>query len=191
MYQLFTDKTELFECNIKLQGASLTNSVARIVVESKDINLLFTGTIDSYGKCKIPIRKLSGLLSENTTGKLKLEVIADDTYFVPWSSDFSVLASKQITVEVKSQDAAVIMETAKPAVSVVSVKNEVEEVAVSVKEHVVKLLKMLIKEDIKLSNLSIKKDKLNNIIATYLQENTVTETQTSKIIDGLLRHLPK
>ena len=50
---------------------------------------------------------------------------------------------------------------------------------------------MLIKEDIKLSNLSIKKDKLNNIIATYLQENTVTETQTSKIIDGLLRHLPK
>jgi len=188
MYQLFTDKTELFECNIKLQGASLKNSVARIVVESKDINLLFTGTIDSYGKCKIPIRKLSGLLSENTTGKLKLEVIADDTYFVPWSSEFSVLASKQVTVEVKSQDAAIIMETSKPNIAVTEVKNEIN---ASIKEHVVKLLKLLIKEDIKLSNLSIKKDKLNNIIATYLQENTVTETQTSKIIDGLLRHLPK
>jgi hypothetical protein len=188
MYQLFTDKTELFECNIKLQGASLTNSVARIVVESQDISLLFTGTIDSQGKCKIPIRKLSGLLKENTTGNLKLEVIADDAYFTPWSSEFSVLASKQITVEVKSQDAAIIMEAAKPAVTVTSVKNEV---AAPIKEHVVKLLKMLIKEDIKLSNLSIKKDKLNNIIATYLQENTVTEIQTSKIIDGLLRHLPK
>ena len=188
MYKLFTDKTEIFECNIKLQGASLKNSVARIVVESEDINLLFTGTIDSYGKCKVPIRKLSGLLSENATGKLKLEVIADDTYFVPWSSEFSVLASRQVTVEVKSQDANVIIESAKPKVTVTSVKNEV---ATPIKEHVVKLLKMLIKEDIKLSNLSIKKDKLNNIIATYLQENTVTETQTSKIIDGLLRHLPK
>jgi hypothetical protein len=172
-----------------LQGASLRNSIARIVIESQDINLLFTGTIDSQGKCKVPIKKLSGLLGENTTGKLKLEVIADETYFVPWSSDFSVLASKGITVEVKSQDADMITETAnKMNVQVSDVKNEI---STSVKEHIIKLIKMLIKEDIKLSNLSIKKDKLNNIIATYLQENIVTETQTAKIIDGLLRHLPK
>lgn len=189
MYKLFTDKMEIFECNIKLEGASLTNSVARIVIESKDINLLFTGTIDSHGKCKVPIRKLSGLLGENTTGKLKLEVIADDTYFVPWSSDFSVTASRNITVEVTSQDADMITETAgKASVEVSSVKNDVSTL---VKDHIVKLIKMLIKEDVKLSNLSIKKNKLNNIIAVYLQENTVTDSQTSKIIDGLLRHLPK
>jgi len=188
MYKLFTDKTEIFECNIKLEGASLRNSVARIVIESQDINLLFTGTIDSQGKCKVPIKKLSGLLGENTTGKLKLEVIADDTYFVPWSSDFSVLASKGITVEVKSQDANVIMESATPKVAVINVKNDIGS---PIKEHIICLIKMLIKEDIKLSNLSIKRNKLNTIIATYLQENTVTKTQTAKIIDGLLKHLPK
>jgi hypothetical protein len=39
MYKLFTDKTELFECNIKLEGASLKNSQARLLVESEDLNL--------------------------------------------------------------------------------------------------------------------------------------------------------
>ena len=33
MYKLFTDKTELFECNIKLEGASLKNSQALVAEE--------------------------------------------------------------------------------------------------------------------------------------------------------------
>ena len=41
MYKLFTDKTELFECNISLQGASLKKSKARLVVETQDYSLLF------------------------------------------------------------------------------------------------------------------------------------------------------
>jgi hypothetical protein len=41
MYKLFTDKTELFECNVKLEGASLKNSQARLIIESEEINLLF------------------------------------------------------------------------------------------------------------------------------------------------------
>ena len=45
MYKLFTDKTELFECNVKLEGASLKSSIARIIIESEDVNLLFNGTI--------------------------------------------------------------------------------------------------------------------------------------------------
>lgn len=58
MYKLFTDKTELFECNIKLEGASLKNSHARLLVESDDLNLMFKGTISSTGKCQIPIKKI-------------------------------------------------------------------------------------------------------------------------------------
>ena len=41
MYKLFTDKNELFECSIKLQGASLKKSKARLVVETPDYSLLF------------------------------------------------------------------------------------------------------------------------------------------------------
>ena len=70
MYKLFTDKSELFECDIKLEGASLSKSSARLVVETSDYSLLFKGEINSNGKCEIPIRKLKGLIDENTTGNI-------------------------------------------------------------------------------------------------------------------------
>ena len=46
MYKLYTDKTEIFECKVKIDGASLSNSQARLVIESEDLNLLFKGRID-------------------------------------------------------------------------------------------------------------------------------------------------
>ena len=52
MYKLFTDKSELFECTIALEGASLTKSNARLVIETLDYSLLFKGKIDSNGNCK-------------------------------------------------------------------------------------------------------------------------------------------
>ncbi len=186
MYKLFTDKTELFECNIKLEGASLKNSQARLIIESEDINLLFKGQITPEGKCIIPIKKLKGLLEGNTKGEIKLEVIAEDTYFTPWKSEFLVEASKKLTVEVKSQDAEIITESA-PRVQVSGIKETVDPIT----EHVVKLIKLLIKEDININNLSIKKDKVNNIIATYTKENPIQETQLPKVIDGILNTLPK
>ena len=189
MYTLFTDKTELFECNIKLEGASLKNSQARLIIESEDINLLFKGQITTDGKCIIPIKKLKGLLEGSTKGEIKLEVIADDTYFTPWKSEFIVEASKKLTVEVKSQDAAIITESA-PRVQVSGIK-ETEPTVDPITEHIVKLVKLLIKEDVNLNNLSIKKDKVNNIIATYIKDNPIQETQLSEVIDGIISKLPK
>ena len=43
MYKLFTDKSELFECYIKIEGASLSNSKARLVVETNEYSLMFNG----------------------------------------------------------------------------------------------------------------------------------------------------
>ncbi len=57
MYKLFTDKPETFECDIKIEGASLSNSKARLVVETTDYSLLFNGKINSNGKSSIPIMK--------------------------------------------------------------------------------------------------------------------------------------
>ena len=187
MYKLFTDKTELFECNIKLEGASLKNSQARLVIESEDVNLLFKGQITSEGKCIIPIKKLKGLLEGNTKGEIKLEVIAEDTYFTPWKSEFVVEVSRKLTVEVKSQDAAIIAESA-PRVQVSGIK---ESSIDPITEHILKLVKLLIKEDVNINNLSIKKDKVNNIIATYTKVNPIQETQLPKVIDGILSTLPK
>jgi hypothetical protein len=190
MYKLFTDKTELFECNIKLEGAKLKDSQARLIIESENVNLLFKGQITPEGKCLIPIKKLKGLLEGETKGEIKLEVIAEDTYFMPWKSEFVVEASKKLTVEVKSQDAELIIENAAPKVQVSGIKEE-KETTDPITEHVIKLVKLLIKEDINLNNLSIKKDKVNNIIATYTKVNPIQETQLPKVIDGILSTLPK
>ena len=180
MYKLFTDKTELFECNISLQGASLKKSKARLVVETQDYSLLFNGSINSNGKCEIPIRKLKGLIDEDTSGNIRLEVIAEDTFFTPWQSDFEVETSKKVTVEVKTQT------TQKPILEAKATVKP-QQVTKSEKDHVVNLFKLLIKEDINIDNISYKRNKLNNIVATYLKENTVNNTE--KIINGVLKIL--
>ena len=177
MYKLFTDKTELFECDIKLQGASLNKSKARLVVETSEYSLLFKGTINSKGKCEIPIRKLKGLIDENTKGNIRLEVIAEDTYFTPWESDFEVETSKKVTVEVKSRTYS------KPILEA-KVKKQV---TLTEKQHVINLLKLLIKENISMDNISFKRNKLNNIVATYLKENTIKNK--NKVIDSVLKVL--
>jgi hypothetical protein len=185
MYKLFTDKPELFECDIKLQGASLNKSKARLVVETSDYSLLFNGSISSKGKCEIPIRKLKGLIDENTIGNIRLEVIAEDTFFTPWESDFEVETSKKVTVEIKSQqNKKPILET-KVKVKVKKTKP----ITITEKQHVINLFKLLIKENINIKNISFKRNKLNNLVATYLKENTVKNKD--KVISGVLKVLEK
>ena len=120
-YKLYTDKQEIFECKIYLEGASLNNATTRILVESDDYNLMFPGKIDKDGNCEVPIKKLKGILGENDKGKIKLEVIAEDTYFLPWESDFVIDTVKKIKVEVKGQNDNIISN--KPKVVVTEVKH--------------------------------------------------------------------
>ena len=182
MYKLFTDKSELFECDIKLQGASLKKSKVRLVVETQDYSLMFNGSISKGGKCEIPIRKLKGLIDEDITGNIRLEVIAEDTFFTPWESDFEVETSKKVTVEVKSQ-------TLKKPIVEAKVKVKGNTITESEQQHVINLLKLLVNENINIKNISYKRNKLNNIVATYLKENTVKDTE--KVINGVLNRLQK
>ena len=184
MYKLFTDKTELFECSISLQGASLKKSKARLVVETPEYSLLFKGSISKGGKCEIPIRKLKGLIDEDTKGNIRLEVIAEDTFFTPWESDFEVDVSKKVTVEIKSQTTKEPIVEAKVKVNVKGEKPTLTE-----KQHIINLFKLLIKEDINVDNISYKRNALNNIVATYLKENPVKNS--NKVIGGILKVLEK
>lgn len=191
MYKLFTDKIEVFECDIKLSGASIDNSNVRLVVESADVNLLFKGKIDSTGKCSVPVKRLSGLLGESTTGTLRLEVIADDTFFTPWESEFVVETSKKVTVEVKSQNKNQLVETVKPAIQVANIKNTSPAQVLKESTHIVRILKQLIKENITLKNLPSKKNVVNRIITNYSKKYTITESKQKRIINGIVKVLSK
>jgi len=113
-------------------------------------------------------------------------VIAEDTFFTPWESDFEVDTSKKVTVEVKSQTAK------KPIVEKqvkVEVKGDKKQVTLTEKHHVINLFKLLIKEDININNITFKKNKLNNIVGTYLKDKEINDP--NKIIGGVLKILEK
>ena len=185
MYKLFTDKAELFECDIKIEGSSYAKSKARLVVETGDYSLMFNGKINSQGKCEIPIRKLKGLIDETSKGNIRLEVIAEDTYFIPWKSEFEIGASKTVTVEVKSQSNKKVIKENKVQVS--NVKRQVTKKEVN---HVANILKLLVHENINMKNLHLKKDRLNKIVATYTKHKPINENKKSIII-GVLKGLYK
>jgi len=107
MYTLYSDKQNIFECDIQLEGASLSQAFARVILEGNDLNLVFNGEITSDGNCRINLPKLN-MLKEG--GEMKLEVIADDMYFNPWNSEFDIKKSKNITVEVKQPSDKIIKE---------------------------------------------------------------------------------
>ena len=186
MYKLFTDKAELFECDIKIEGTSLSKSTARLVVETSDYSLMFNGKISSNGKCEIPIKKLKGLIDENSKGNMRLEVIAEDTYFIPWKSEFEIDASKKVTVEVKSQSNKKVIKENKVQVS--NIKQNITKKDI---DHVANIMKLLVRENITLENLSVKKDRLNKIVATYKKHKPLTESRHKEVIKGVLKGLYK
>lgn len=100
MYTLFSDKKEDFKCKVQVEGSSLDKTTARLVLKSNNANLMFEGKIDSEGMCVIPINGLRSVLSEGSTGEMVLEVIADGSYFSPWSDEFDIKLSKNVQVEV-------------------------------------------------------------------------------------------
>jgi len=185
MYTFYTDKPTNFECNISLQGAKLSKSKARLVLESDDVNFIFYGTIDTSGKCIIPVSRLRNRLDENTVGKAKLEVIAEDTYFEPWEDQFEIKTNKKVTVEVKNNSKPPIVESTDKKVKV-AVKNN------SKIDHLSdKFISLLEHFDINAMNISKKKNELRRITEKFQREFGLTEPQRKELIDIVITKLLK
>jgi len=102
-YNLYTDKPNKFNCNIEIEGTSLSKSKVRLVIETDEMSYMFNGNIENTGVCEVNIPKTKHFLPEGTKGNMRLEVIADDVYFEPWSSDFNVKTNKKVNVVVAEQ----------------------------------------------------------------------------------------
>ena len=103
-YRLYTDKANKFQCTIQVEGTSLSNSQARIILETNnEMSYLFKGKLYENGVCDFDLPKLKHILSEGDKGLLRLEIIADDVHFEPWNSEFNVVADKKVSVVVQEQ----------------------------------------------------------------------------------------
>ena len=155
--KLYTDKTELFECNVSLEGASIKNSKLRAILKFDDKNLMVEGKINSNGKGQIILPKLKNISQDGEVGKMQLEVIAEDAYFQPYEETFKVITSKKATVEVLNK------KSLKPKIVVKKITPEQELVS-------------LLKERGMTKNLLIKNKKsLSKLLYNYYRESNIQE----------------
>ena len=111
----YKDANELFECDIKIDGASYSNTKVRLVLEFNDKALLIPGFINE-GHVEIDVPKLSNI--DDKKGKAILEVIADSTYFEAWSSEFDIENKQSVQVS------EVRIGNKKPSIVVESISKE-------------------------------------------------------------------
>lgn len=167
-YKLYTDKGEIFECEVSVKNASLKGSIARLVIESAEgVNLVFNGKIEN-GKCKVPIRRLKGLLDESSKGNMFLEIIVEDTYFSPWKSDFTVEQRTDVKVTVNEQ-----IQSSKPIVEV-RVPSKKNKVMTEKKGNLIPLYeitKLCEKFKITKASLPTRKNDFCQLIKEYFQIN--------------------
>ena len=189
MYTIQLDQTKNFECSLKIQGASLKKSKINMIIEGDDFDIKLKGTIDSDGQVTIPVKKLKGILDENVKGNMFLEVIAEDTYFTPYKTEYLTEVSRKVEVisvngkskESLTESESVNVTDSKPKVTISDIKNDD---ALLIKEHVNRINKNITRSNL---NIFKKEDKAKVIktIQNYLTENKVENSLYDKIMTEL------
>ena len=168
--KLYTDKKEVFECTIQLEGVQLSDSKIRAILNFDNNNKYLIegrvvtterstdGTVKASGKAVIPFPKLKNIAEAGMGGNMQLEIIADDAYFQPYEERFTVDTSKKATVEVvtkQEQKPSVVIEKISPI-------ND--------------LTKMLVEKGITKKELYDNKDKFSKVLHTYYQQANINES---------------
>ena len=170
MYKIFLDQNKLFECDIKIEGASLDQSEVRLCLEAENFQLFFKGKISKEGDVKIPISKLKGILKEDYIGKISLEVIAEDTRFIPWKDEYQTDLSKKVEVSFNKilKESKVIEQ--KPKMSF-----KLKEEKFDKSKHINEIFNILKDNNISYKKLNSNPKVFNKLLETYCKVNNVSE----------------
>ncbi len=94
---IYKNKGETFECQFKIDGASIEDTTIRLCLEfSNNKNMFFYGTLKHDGNCSIDIPILKELHTQE--GKMIIEAIADSTYFKLYEAEVDVKNSVEVSV---------------------------------------------------------------------------------------------
>lgn len=172
MYIITLDTAKNFECTLKIQGASLNKSKVNLVIESNDMDIRCRGTITEKGKVNIPVKKLKGILEENSKGKMYLEVIAEDSYFTPYKTDYITEISKKVNL--------------KENVKITEVNQTViADVTTNHPENIINILK---ENNVDIFNIS-HKSKSTQLIQSYIVKNNIKKEEYNKLMEQILSQL--
>ncbi len=194
MYRLFTDVDKNFQCQVDVDGVNLSECKARIVVESKNLNLMFPGIIKENGTCNVPIKRMKALLDEDTTGTIKLEVIADNVLFEAWQSEFVVKTSKKVTIKEVVDDeieAPIKEKVSTPKVSV-KIKEEAKPKPKPAGSKYLKTHLSVLESEIERLNIN-SVEKFDKLLETYRKiadkKGVITENDIKVIRKKLIKKL--
>lgn len=182
-YSLYIDKHEEFNCSIQLEGASAQDASARLIIETGDWNLVFDGIIEN-NQCKIPLKKLKSVMNEGDTGRIRLEVIADDTLLKPWDDTYQALVSKKAVVEFNQP--SISENKVKVAVNIQKPINEVDKLGNS-------FVNILTKNNIGIHNISENKKKVSKLLEKFTEkiQHSNIELNENEFIDIVIDKLTK
>lgn len=121
MHTFYKDKTSLFEFKINVEGAELENTFARVILENNNRKYLFEGKI-ANGICTVEMPALKEF-KETKNSNLQVEVIAESSFFIPYTGEYEVKESKKVVVEMITSTKSNI-ET-KPTVIVEAIEKKV------------------------------------------------------------------
>jgi hypothetical protein len=185
MFKLYTDKHNTFKCKVVVEGTNSSSALARLVIEGETHNLMFDGKLKD-GVCEVNIGKFKNFDNFKSKGFVKLEVIADDTYFTPWKSEYTLEQSKIVTVEMIEEK-----EYSKPLVEVTEVSYINDIPKVNSDKNGEKIYNLLVKENINFSkynnlNQLLKSDlKAKKLVKGYITENQIS----GKLLESALEYL--
>jgi len=160
-YKLYLDKSEEFICEVAVKNASLKDAFSRMIIESDGMSFMFEGQLKD-GKCTVPIKKLKGLLDENSTGNMFLEIIVEDTYFSPWKDTFIIEQHTGVKVKVQEQK-----KSSKPVIEVKAINNFQNTLSDPSKD----IIFICERVGINKKNLIIKKNDFKLLLKEYFKEN--------------------
>jgi len=194
MYTFYTDKNEDFKCQIDIEGADINDINTRLVFKNSNMNLMFEGQVDSSGNCVIPVTKFKNILKEQTSGDVQLEVIAEDTFFIPWEDTYEIKTSKKVTVEVLSNENKSINENkvkvkvARPIKEEEIIEDEIiiENDLIHLEKHSKIIAKLLAKKGIDFSNLMENEKLIGKIIKGYKNKLDIKFPSTQLLKETLI-----
>jgi len=178
MYKVYLDQNKTFECDIKIEGADAGKSEARLVLETKDFFITFKGSIQD-GKVKIPVNKLKGIIKENFQGNISLEVIAEDTFFTPWTDTFETDTLRKVEVSFNDNSKLIKETTSKPSKPAVSVKMN------NAEEHSTNILNLLKENKLTFKDIARKPKILIETVSAYCIYKKI-DVKDTKTINQIL-----
>lgn len=181
MQKFYTDKPKLFECNISVDGAKISETKARLILEfPNNRNLLFYGKIDGSGKCEVNVPALKEL--NECEGTVLLEIIAESTHFESWRDNFKLEANKKVQVEVISPKENIIVEAkATPRIEILT--ESVEEI--NNKKVMGVFNKYIDENNLNINSVIKDKTKFFNMLYEYKANTNATKEDIKIILENL------